>query len=371
MKTHPRILVSCGETSGDIHAANLVKEIRKKIPDAEILALGGPNVEAAGARLTHHVRDYDVLGITGVLTNLPKFARLEKELKRQLADGVDLFIPVDYPGLNMRLAAHARRLGVPVLYYISPQIWAWAGHRVNKLAKIVDYMTVILPFEEKIYRDKGVPVEFVGHPFVEDHELPMPRAQAVRSGVGLLPGSRPQEVRRILPLLLETAKWIQKERPDERFTIGRSPSISKEMYEDIVARQGVEVTLSDDAEDVMASSRLSIVASGTATLQSALLGTPLIIVYRASMLNYMIARRLVKVNHIGLVNIVLGEEACPEFIQVDAKPAPIASKALALLEDSALRETMVAKFDTLRSMLSGAGGCRRVAEISAQLIESS
>ncbi len=367
----PTILVVCGETSGDQHAANLVRELRKRIPDCTILALGGDRVKSAGARLIHHIDEYSIMGFSGVLTNLPKFAKLERALKRVLADGVDLFIPVDYPGLNLRLAAYARKLGVPVLYYISPQVWAWGRGRVNKLAKSVNYMAVILPFEEKIYRDKGIPVEFVGHPFVEDHELPIPQDQGKRAGVGLLPGSRAQEVRRILPVLLKTAERIRRERPEERFTIGVSPSVPLALYHTILARHRVEARLEPNTLDVMASSRLLLVASGTATLQGALFRTPLIIVYRLSLINYLIARMLVKITHIGLVNIILGEEICPEFVQVEARPESIAEEALSLLGNRAQCERMISRFDALRSVLSGGGGCRRVAEISQQLIESS
>jgi lipid-A-disaccharide synthase len=371
MKNGPTILVSCGETSGDQHAASLVGELKKRIPDANIVAFGGAGVEAAGGRLLYRIDDYSVLGISGVLANLPKFVGLEWGLKRALSNGVDLFIPVDYPGLNLRLAAYARKQGIPVLYYISPQVWAWGSRRVEKMARSVDHMAVILPFEEQIYRDKGIPVEYVGHPFVEDHELPAPRDHVDRAGVGLLPGSRSQEVRRILPILLRTAERIRDKRPDEKFTVGVSPSVPLSLYQKIVSRRSLDVELSPDALDVMGSSRLVLVASGTATLQAALLRTPLIIVYRASLLNYLIARRLVKIDNIGLVNIILGTEICPEFVQDEARPTSIAEKALNLLENRAQRETMVSNFDRLRSMLSGAGGCRRVAEISQQLIESS
>ena len=190
----PTILVTCGETSGDLHAANLVEELLKRFPGARILAFGGRRVEQAGAELLYHIDDYAaVIGFSGVLLNLPRLARLERGLKRALEE-VDLFIPVDYPGLNLRLAARAKQLGVPVLYYISPQVWAWGQGRVKKMAELVDYMAVILPFEEEIYREHGIPVEYVGHPFVEDHELPPPKEQMGRIGVGLLPGSRSSEV---------------------------------------------------------------------------------------------------------------------------------------------------------------------------------
>jgi lipid-A-disaccharide synthase len=370
MKDAPTILITCGETSGDHHAAKLVTELYRKIPNARIIALGGDRVREAGAELIHHVDDYAVIGVSAVLTNLPKFAKLERSLKRTLARGVDLFIPVDYPGLNLRLAEYAKKLEIPVLYYISPQVWAWGEGRVDRMAKSVDYMAVILPFEEEIYRDRGIPVEFVGHPLVEDHPLPLPDDQGERIGIGLLPGSRPQEVRRILPVLLETAKRIKQVRPQERFTIGVSPSVPEAVYRRLLEEHSIEAELSNDTKAVMRGSSLLLVASGTATLEGALFETPLIVVYRLSMFNYLIARRVVKISHIGLVNIILGEEICPEFIQVDAKPESIAERAISILDDPAARDTMVSKFSTLRSILTGAGGCRRVAEISEKLLNS-
>lgn len=365
------ILVTCGETSGDIHAATLVKALVRKYPDAQILAHGGDRVAQAGATLVSHIADStSIIGFSGVLLNLPRLARLERKLKDILSNQVDLFIPVDYPGLNMRLATHAKKVGVPVLYYISPQVWAWGSGRVEKMARAVDYMAVILPFEEEIYREQGIPVEFVGHPFVEDRALPTPRDQGTRSGVGLLPGSRSQEVRRILPILLEAAGGIKKSRPNEVFKIGMSPAVPLRVYQEVVKRAGLQVEFAENTEEVMASSRLLLVASGTATLEGALLETPLIVVYRLSMLNYLIARRLVKIDHIGLVNIILGEEICPEFVQVDAKPDRIADKAIELLGDPNGREHMVSKFGALRQMLVGRGGCRRVAEISEDLLKA-
>ncbi|MCZ6766638.1 MAG: lipid-A-disaccharide synthase [bacterium] len=367
----PTILITCGEISGDQHAAKLVTELLKTNPDANIIALGGSRVAAAGADVRFHIDDFAIIGFSGVVTKFPKLARLEISLKRILENGVDLFIPVDYPGLNLRLAAHAKKVGVPVLYYISPQVWAWGRHRIRRLARSVDFMAVILPFEEGIYRDEGIPVEFVGHPLAEESTLPEPRDQGARSGIGLLPGSRPGEVRRILPVLLASAERIKGQRPDETFSIGLSPSVPRRIYEKIVRRHDVDATLNESAADVMAKSRLLLIASGTATLEGALFETPLIIVYRVSMLNYFIASRLVKIDDIGLVNIILGERICPEFVQEEAKPEDIARHALSILNDNAVRSSMVSRFSELRGLLTGSGASRRVAEISRELMLNS
>ena len=368
MTKHPRILLTCGEISGDMHAAKLVEQLFQRFPNAEILALGGDKVAAAGATIVHHMDEYNVIGFSAVLANLPRFMRLERDLKRIINEGVDLYVPVDYPGLNLRLARHARSREVPVLYYISPQVWAWGADRVDKMAQIVDFMNVILPFEESIYREKGVPVEFVGHPFVEDHELPPPLAAADRKGIGLLPGSRAQEIRRVLPVLLEAAEQLGEHVPGDVFRIGVSPAVDRSVYQQIVARHDVNVELTDDTTDVMRRSRLLLVASGTATLQAALYGTPLIVVYRVSPLNYMIASRVVKIDNIGLVNIVLGERVCPEFVQGEAKADVIVPAAVELLQDDDRRHAMLSRFATLPETLRGSGGSRRVAEIAEDLL---
>jgi len=369
MHSAPTILLTSGEMSGDLHAAQLIGRIRERLPDARILALGGDRCREAGAELLFHYRDYAVLGVTDVIANLPRFLSLERSLKSRLKSGVDLFIPVDYPGLNLRLAACAKRQGVPVLYYISPQVWAWGHGRLDKIARSVDRMAVILPFEVEFYQKRGIPVEYVGHPLVADHELPEPLPEEDRLGVGLMPGSRVQEVRRILPVLLESAKLLAADYPDLPFAVGRSPAVPEGLYRQILDHAGTPgVELADDAVAIMRRSRLLLVASGTATLQSALMETPLAIVYKASALNFFLGRRMVSIPHIGLVNIILGEEVCPEFLQGDADPRRIASAAAELMGDGDRRTNMIARFKELRGLLSGGAGSERVAEIAAELL---
>jgi lipid-A-disaccharide synthase len=371
MRKAPTILVSCGEASGDLHAARLVSELLAKFPGAKILAFGGEKVEAAGATVLYRISDYAIIGVSGVVTKFPRLVRLERGLKQALDSGVDLFVPVDYPGLNLRLAEHAKKRGTPVLYYISPQVWAWGGGRVRRLAASVDRMAVILPFEEAFFRERGIPAEFVGHPLVEDHALPQALPQEGRSGVGLLPGSRTSEVRRILPVLLAAAAEIRKRYPDTRFSVGRSEFVPRAIYEKIVGRQGLDVEIGERTREIMARSRLLLVASGTATLEGALFETPLVIVYRMSKLNYFIADRLIKIDNIGLVNIILDERISPEFVQTEADPEAIADAAAALLGDERLRMGAVERFKGLRAMLTGSGGCRRVAEICGDLLDHS
>lgn len=368
MRSDPTILISSGEMSGDMHAAQLIRRLRERVPGARIQALGGDCCAEAGAELLFHYRDYAILGFTGVLANIPKLFRLERALKARLRAGVDLFVPVDYPGLNLRLAAYAKKLGIPVLYYISPQVWAWGAGRIEKLARSVDAMAVILPFEEEIYRRRGMRVEFVGHPFVVDHVLPEPLPQSARTGVGILPGSRNQEVERILPVLLRTARTMSAKHPGLEFTVGKSAAVPEATYQAIVTRENVAVDFEGDAVEVMRRSRLLLVASGTATLQSALMETPLVIVYKVSAFNFFLASRLVTLKNIGLVNVILGDAVCPEFVQRGATPARIAPAALELLEDERCSGDMRERFKQLKEMLSGGGGCRRVAQLAKELL---
>ncbi len=314
-----------------------------------------------------HHRDFAVIGFTGVLAGLPRFLRLERAMRR-LIDGADLFIPVDYPGLNLRLCARARARGVPVLYYISPQIWAWGAGRMDAIRRTVDRMAVVLPFESRLYEEAGVVAEFVGHPFVVDHDLPDPVPDTDRDCVALLPGSRESEVRQMLPLLIESAAGIAARAPGTRFRLARSPVVRPAAYERALRGTPLDIDVADDAADVIARARVAMVASGTATLQCALFETPLVIVYRTSALNYALAKRLVKIPHVGLVNVLLGERVAPEFVQAAARPASITDAVCALLADGPGRAAMRGRFRDLRRMLGGGQGAARVAEIAMELI---
>ena len=238
------------------------------------------------------------------------------------------------------------------------------------MARTVDRMAVILPFEQRLYEERGISAEFVGHPLVVDHLLDDPLPQESRVGVGLLPGSREQEVRRILPVLLDAAAWIRDSGANEMFVVARSPGVSRGLYERLVERCDVEVVVSEDPAAVMRSSRVLLVASGTATLQGALAETPIVIVYKASPLNYLVAQKLLTIDNIGLINVILGDRVAPEFIQGQATPGAIAECALGLLLDESRREEMLSKFRSARGMLSGGGGCERVAELAAELISA-
>ena len=366
--TAPRRIVLCaGELSGDMHAAHVVSALRARLPGLEIAGMAGVNCARAGMDVRFEHREYAVIGFTGVLAALPRFARLEKALKA-LVDRSDLFIAVDYPGLNLRLCAYARRRGKRVLYYIAPQVWAWGAGRVDRMKRSVDRVAVVLPFEREIYARAGIPVEYVGHPFMTDHELPAPRRSQEREWIALLPGSRRAEVAAMLPLQLAAAGRLARERPGLRFVIGRSPVVEADAYHRLVREAALRADVHDDATEVLAGARAAIVASGTATLQSALLETPLTIVYRTGAVNFALARRLVRIAHVGLVNVLLGGEAAPELVQAKATPEAIAATTGRILDDAPYREAMVARFRALRAELSLGGGSARVAEMAAELV---
>ena len=361
------ILLVCGEMSGDMHAGVVVRHLRECVPNARVVAMGGQECRDAGAAVVFDYHDFAILGFTGVLASLPRLWKLERALRRRI-DAADLFIAVDYPGLNLRLARYAKSRGVPVLFYISPQVWAWGAGRIERMAETVDRLAVILPFEKALFEGRGLDTEFVGHPFVTDHELPPPLPQEARSGIGLLPGSREGEVRRILPAQLGAAKQLRASLPELEFTIARSAAVAHGVYETLVSAAGIDIASDDDPVAVMRRSRLVLVASGTATLQSALFETPEVVVYRVSPINYLLAKRLITIDNIGLVNVVLGERVAPELIQGDATAPRVAAEVKALLEDDARRAAMIARFATLRGLLAGGGGSRRVAEMAAELM---
>ncbi len=360
------IVLCAGELSGDMHAAHVVAELARR-GGARVTGMGGAHCAQAGMDVRFHHRDYAVIGFTGVLAGLPKFIALERAMK-SLIDRASLFIAVDYPGLNLRLCEYARRRGVPVLYYIAPQVWAWGAGRVARMKRCVDRVAVVLPFETEIYARAGIAVEFVGHPFVVDHELPLPRPESAREWVALLPGSRESEVRHMLPLVIEAAARLAQRRRGSRFVIAKSPVVAEALYRSELARASFDARLEPDAVAALAGARAALVASGTATLQAALLETPLAIVYRTGALNYFLARRLVTIEHVGLVNVLLGEGVAPEFVQERAQPGAIADALASLLDDAPRRASMLARFRTLHTSLAGGAGAARVAEIALELV---
>jgi len=362
MKT---ILITCGETSGDHHAAALISAIRSRAPDTNFIAMGGEAMAAAGADVRFSLEEYAFMGFTEIVSGLPRIRRLERKLGELLSGGeIDLYIPVDYPGMNLRIAARAKDGGVPVLYFISPQVWAWAGWRTRKMKKVVDLMAVILPFEVEYYNRKRIPVFFTGHPMLEEIDAPPGQKEAPGRDepfdILLFPGSRRQEVANHLGPLLGAARLLKGKWPACRFRLGAAPLIDDRLLavpEEM--KEYVAITRSGIAE--LADAKLVIGSSGTVTLQTAMSGTPMVVIYRTSGLTYLLARSMIKIPWIAMPNVLAGEAVVPELIQNDAGAVRIAEEAEGILGDGRRYIDISGRLLSLRDSLRHDGGMDELA----------
>jgi lipid-A-disaccharide synthase len=369
-RSAPRILLSCGEPSGDLYAGALTRELLALAPGAEVSGLGGPQFAAAGGRLVADYRGLAVTGLTEVLANASQsLAILRRLVATARAERPDALVVVDFPDFNFWLARRVKKLGIPIIYYISPQIWAWRPGRLKTIRAIADRVLVIFPFEEAIYREAGVPVEFVGHPLVDLAHASTSREQFLR-GLGLqpgaptiavLPGSRPNEVARILPDLVKAAGLVHAAEPHAQFVFARAPHLDDHLFDCASQLQTFRI-VEGDTDTVLGSADVALTASGTATVQAALHDTPMVVVYRLSPMTYRIVRRLVKVDAVAMVNLIAGERLVPELIQDAFTPEAVAHEALLMLTDAGrvarIREGLAA----VRRKLGGPGASRRAAE---------
>ena len=357
-----KLAVVAGEASGDLHASEVIHELRKLDPSLEAFGIGGDLLAAEGVRLLHHAREMGIVGLFNVLRHLPMFRRIFRELieaiEREKPDAVFL---VDYPEFNMRVAKRCKELGIRVVYYISPQLWAWRQGRVRSIARYVDRMLVIFPFEEEFYRKHGVPVTYVGHPLIEqlEHVHKPPRQSDVLK-IALLPGSRRMEVRSLLPAMLDSIRVLRRERPVDAYII-QAPTIARSKLESIVAASGVEVTILDhDGGEGVAAADVTLSSSGTATLESAILGTPVVVMYRLSRATYQLGKWLVRVPHFSLVNIIAGKEVVPELIQDEVNGERIAAEVRRLIEPATYAR-VTGELAGIRGQLGTPGASSRAA----------
>ena len=362
------IFISAGDPSADFPGRNLIDEMRRVCPGLDVFGLGGPLMQAAG--LTP-LADHRQLAIMGFWEVAPRFFFFRDLLHRAAAAIAErqpkAIIMIDYPGFNLRLAKRVRHLGIPIIYYVSPQVWAWGKRRLKTIKDNVDLMLVIFPFEETFYRKHGVTARFTGHPIV-DRFRSFPDKAACRAKVGaeetkrliaLLPGSRLQEVRRMLPVMVEAAQIIKREMREASFIVAGVADIERGFYENIIGREDLAVSFGMTPE-IIHGADLVITSSGTATIETAYFATPMVIIYKTGFVTYQIARRLIALDVIGMVNIVAGKKIVPELIQAQANGPEIAWEAMAILGDPARYARMAADLRAVRDQL-GAGDAARQA----------
>jgi len=353
-----RIFVVAGETSGDTHAAALLAELKSLSPDLQVAGLGGPKLHAMNADVEDWTHDAAVVGLWDVLRRYGYFRQKFREtLDRIARDKPDAVLFVDYPGFNLRLAKalQSQRPRLKLLYYISPQVWAWNRARIPRMARWLDRMFCIFPFEEELYEKSGLRTNFVGHPMVA-HLDQISEEQRDPNLLALLPGSREREVRKIFPVMLGAAREVSAKRPATKFAAAAMSEDIRTTMQNMAAAQGVDVAIGlRNSRELMQTAAAGLVASGTATLEATLLGLPYALVYKIAWVTYIPARFVIKVPHLGMANLLAGKEIIREFIQTDATPYALAAEALRLLDDADYRRTMRADFRSVREKIFAPG----------------
>ena len=373
------IIIIAGEASGDMYGASLVEEMLKINPALRFYGIGGGKLKEAGVELIADAAEIAVVGLTEVFSKLGNFLRIIRNLKNKFDQTKpSLVVLIDFPDFNLNIAARfAKKRNIKVFYYISPQVWAWRKGRINRIKKVVDRMAVVLPFEVDVYAAKGFAVDYVGHPLLDVVKTRFSDKKEARryfglkedkTTIGLLPGSRTAEVKKLLPEMLQAAKIISEEMPGAQYILPLADTLDEKQISLIISEIGVEVKIATSAAyDAMACCDLAIVASGTATLEAGLLGIPMIIAYRVSLLSALVGRLVINVQNIGLVNIIAGRTIVPELIQMEAKGERIAAEALAILTSERYVE-MKKEFLTLRAKLGSPGAAARAAQIACKMI---
>lgn len=376
-----KVMIIAGEASGDLHGSNLVREMKKQDPDIVFHGVGSRRMSEIGVQLLADASEISVVGATEVLTHLPALYRVYAKLKRFLKEERPaLLILIDFPDFNLLLAKAAKKLGIPVLYYISPQVWVWRKGRIKKIARLVKAIIVVFPFEVPLYRDAGVDVRFVGHPLTDEVRSAYSQSEARtqlglepdKCTVALLPGSRNKEISSLLPDMLVAAGLLKMKFPDLQFILPLAHTLSADFVLNFIRQAEVPVHMVDGrVYDALRASDAAIVTSGTATLETGLMGVPLVIIYRVSWLSYWIGRMLVYVENVGLVNIVAGKRIAPELIQHEATPQKIADVIANLLTDPEAHRRMQDDLMALRARLGSAGASSRAASVALEFLRGS
>lgn len=367
-----KLCIVTGEASGDLHTAGVVRELGKLDPDLETFGIGGTHLAAEGMTLIHDVRDLAIVGLFNVLRHVPMYRRVFRNVLETVRhDRPDAVLLVDFPDFNLRMARRAKEAGFRVFYYIAPQLWAWRKNRIRQVAKYVDHMLVIFPFEEEFFRENGVEVTYVGHPLVEELESvprdrePLSTERSAR--LALLPGSRRSEVEGLLPAMLDAVRLLRDRREIEPYVV-KAPTIERNELESIMSRAGVSVPIVEgEGPRAVARADAAMASSGTATLEAAILGVPVVVMYRLTPMTYALARRLVRLPHFSLVNIVAGKRIVPELLQSEVSGGRIAEEIDGLLmpENHA---RIVGELDSVREALGGSGASAKAAETILRLV---
>jgi len=368
-----KIFIIAGEVSGDIHGANLVSSVLKKSGDVEFFGLGGARMQGAGVKLYYNLVDVSVLGLFEVVKKYSLFKRIFAEAVARLdAERFDCVILIDYPGFNMRFAREVKKRGIGLIYYISPQVWAWGRKRIGTIKKLVDRLIVLFKFEEEMYRKSGLEVQCVGHPLLDLVRPSITKEESYRAfnleegkkTIALFPGSREFEVKALLPVMLKTAELIKMACPEVQFLIARVESLKEEVFSSVTEKAGLDIKIvAGRTYDVIEAADLVIVKSGTGTLETAILEKPMIITYKASLITYLLTRMLIKLPYIGLVNVIAGRKVAPEFLQFDARADLMAEEAVSLLKDTGKIERMKESLRAIKEKLGEGGANEKAAEV--------
>lgn len=366
-----RIFFLAGEQSGDLHGSLVIRHLRRVMPEVQIDGIGGPMMQDAGMNCLHSSDELAVIGFVEVLKNIRHLYGILNDVRRWFEkERPDMVVLIDYPGFNQRVAEIARQMGIYVLYYICPQVWAWHASRVKKITRLINEAVVVFPFEKEIWARANAKVEWFGHPLVGIAQ-PSEPPEEIRQELGLkeenvislLPGSRTQEIYYILPSLLDAAELILKQKPNSRFLLPAASTIDDARILEHLKGRNLPVTmLRGQTYDAIAVSDLCLVASGTATLETAIIGVPMIVVYRVNWLTSLISKFVIQAQHIGLPNVIAGQRIVPEFIRGDFKPELIAREAIAILNDPGRMQQMRDELTKVRESLGDPGASRRVAE---------
>lgn len=373
-----KILIVAGEPSGDLHASNLVYDLKRLKPDLEFFGLGGALMQEAGVNISFDISKLALVGLVEVLKKIFLIGKVYRELLQKVdSERPDLAILVDYPGFNLRLAGELKKRSIPVIYYISPQVWAWGRDRIRIIKRCVKKVLVFFKFEEELYKTYNVDVEFVGHPLLDIVKADMPgndilAKYSLRSGrptIALLPGSRTMEVNSLLPVMVRAAQIIQKGLGEVQFIIAKHPGLPLDLYESSAKDSGLDMRIIEGATyNILSVSNFAMVASGTATLETAIMERPLLITYKTSLLTFILYRIVAKRGPVGLVNIIAGHIVAPELLQYDATPGNIARVTLDILNDKNKQEAIIKDLKEIRSKLGSSGASLRAAKAIIQSI---